>query len=105
MSTKPSLIRPAPETKATKAMREAFGLKFKSEHTTTSMTMPKLVRNAVRRHFLFAHLNDAQFSELASSFRRLKIRVGENVYEENDDGSRFYVIEEGAVDVYVWFSC
>ena len=115
MSTRPSLVRPAPETKATKAMREAFAPKFKTGHrhhhngNEDVIPMPHLVRCAVRQHFLFAHLNDTQFSELQSSFRRLKIRVGEDVYQQDDEGTRFYVIEEGTVDVYVvifsLFSC
>lgn len=60
------------------------------------------LRTAVSHNFLFSHLDDEQSAQVLGALQERKIPAKDmRVIEQGDTGDYFYVVEQGAFDIYV----
>ncbi|KAH8859343.1 cAMP-dependent protein kinase type II regulatory subunit [Schistosoma japonicum] len=57
--------------------------------------------NAVKEILLFRCLDDEQKSKVIDAMQEMKVKQGDVVITQGDDGDNFYVIESGTYDIYV----
>ncbi|KAI8915982.1 cyclic nucleotide-binding-like protein [Gorgonomyces haynaldii] len=59
------------------------------------------INAAIHANFLFKHLDDDQFKEVVDAMAEKRVSSGEEVITQGGIGDYFYVVEEGALDVFV----
>ncbi|CAH8509826.1 unnamed protein product [Heterobilharzia americana] len=57
--------------------------------------------NAVKEILLFRCLDEEQKSKVIDAMQEMKVKNGEIVITQGDDGDNFYIIESGTYDIYV----
>uniref|UniRef100_A0A3Q0KLT7 cAMP-dependent protein kinase type II regulatory subunit n=1 Tax=Schistosoma mansoni TaxID=6183 RepID=A0A3Q0KLT7_SCHMA len=57
--------------------------------------------NAVKEILLFRCLDEEQKSKVIDAMQEMKVKEGDVVIKQGDDGDNFYVIESGTYDIYV----
>ncbi|TNN05762.1 cAMP-dependent protein kinase type II regulatory subunit isoform 2 [Schistosoma japonicum] len=57
--------------------------------------------NAVKEILLFRCLDEEQKSKVIDAMQEMKVKQGDVVITQGDDGDNFYVIESGTYDIYV----
>ncbi|KAI6216055.1 hypothetical protein M3Y94_00458300 [Aphelenchoides besseyi] len=61
----------------------------------------KALRNAMCKNVLFAHLDNDEQKAIFDAMFPVEKKAGETIIEQGEDGDNFYVIDSGAVDVFV----
>ena len=59
------------------------------------------IRKAVKENFLFSKLNSEQLELTIDVMKRQKVKTGEILIREGDEGDKFYIAEKGTYDVIV----
>ena len=54
----------------------------------------------LKRHFLFARLDQAQFSRVLGHARRLHLDDGQSLFQQGDPASRFYLVSRGRIKLF-----
>jgi len=63
-------------------------------------TMAALTK-AISKNVLFAHLDEAERSEIFDAMFPVKHKAEECIITQGDEGDNFYVIDQGTVDIFV----
>jgi cAMP-dependent protein kinase regulator len=61
----------------------------------------KRIEASIRQNFLFRSLDDEQYVDVVNAMAEKKVVAGEVVIQQGGIGDYFYVVEEGAFDVFV----
>ncbi|KAJ3032489.1 hypothetical protein HDV00_007454 [Rhizophlyctis rosea] len=61
----------------------------------------KRLEQAIHANFLFKSLDEEQFADVVNALAEKRVSAGEEVIKQGGIGDYFYVVEEGALDVYV----
>ncbi|KNC97745.1 hypothetical protein, variant [Spizellomyces punctatus DAOM BR117] len=59
------------------------------------------IETAIRGNFLFKSLDDEQYQDVVNAMAEKRVAAGEEVIKQGGIGDYFYVVETGALDVYV----
>jgi MFS family permease len=76
----------------------AFGLLARIDGT---VTVPTAELGRLRSIAMFAPLPAPALEQLASSLARVQVGAGETVFRQGDEGDRFYVVDDGEVEIEV----
>lgn len=60
-----------------------------------------IIKKSLDSHFLFSSLPFAQIDRIIDAMGYEKVKDGEVVINQGDDGDKFYIIENGKFDIYV----
>ena len=75
---------------------------WKAPNYPKSQEQISRLRDAVSQNFLFSHLDDEQSSQVLGALQERKIPAKDmRVIVQGDAGDYFYVVEQGAFDIYV----
>ena len=61
----------------------------------------KRIEASIRGNFLFRSLDDEQYMDVVNAMAEKHVKTGEEVIKQGGIGDYFYVVEEGAFDVFV----
>jgi CRP-like cAMP-binding protein len=61
----------------------------------------KRIETAIRGNFLFRSLDEEQYMDVVNAMAEKHVKTGEEVIKQGGIGDYFYVVEEGAFDVFV----
>ena len=61
----------------------------------------KRIEVAIRGNFLFRSLDEEQYVDVVNAMAEKQVKAGEEVIKQGGIGDFFYVVEEGALDVFV----
>jgi cGMP-dependent protein kinase len=64
-------------------------------------TVKKLIYNAIKGNTLFKACSEEELHVLIDAFENVECKGGEVVIKQGDDGERFYVVEDGTLDITV----
>jgi cAMP-dependent protein kinase regulator len=67
----------------------------KDEQTMASLS------KAISKNVLFAHLDQNEKSDIFDAMFAVENKAGETIIQQGDEGDNFYIIDSGAVDVYI----
>ncbi|KAJ3188161.1 hypothetical protein HDU85_005311 [Gaertneriomyces sp. JEL0708] len=59
------------------------------------------IEQAIRGNFLFKSLDDEQYHDVVDAMAEKRVSIGEEVIKQGAVGDYFYVVETGALDVFV----
>ncbi|CAN0144930.1 unnamed protein product, partial [Laminaria digitata] len=59
----------------------------------------QVLSDALRKHFLFAQLTPADLSACVDVMGGITVAAGGHIVVQGERGSRFFVVEEGSVEV------
>lgn len=59
------------------------------------------IQKAIRANFLFKAIDDEQFADVVNAMAEKIVKAGETVITQGGIGDYFYVVETGALDVFV----
>ena len=60
-----------------------------------------LILSVLKSHFLFSRLQEYELQDVVDSMIDEYIEAGEDIIREGESGNKFYIMEEGEVDVFV----
>ncbi|EGF83549.1 hypothetical protein BATDEDRAFT_18644 [Batrachochytrium dendrobatidis JAM81] len=61
----------------------------------------KRIESAIHANFLFRSLDEEQYTDVVNAMAEKKITAGEEVIKQGGIGDYFYIVETGALDVFV----
>jgi cAMP-dependent protein kinase regulator len=61
----------------------------------------KRIEVAIRANFLFKNIDDEQFIDVVKAMAEKRVKQGETIITQGGIGDYFYVVETGALDVFV----
>lgn len=73
--------------------------KWTYQRTVKPLHIQKLISKSFQSHFLFSDLDKVVINEVISIMSLTIVEPGEEICKEGDNGDKFYVIEEGCVDI------
>ena len=61
----------------------------------------KALKESVKEILLFRSLEPDQLNEVLDAMFEYKVKSGDNIIRQGDDGDNFYVVETGLYNIYV----
>lgn len=59
------------------------------------------MENIVDKAKIFKGLSESELEEIRKILKKVEIKEGEKVFEEGDPGGRLYIVQSGAIDIFV----
>lgn len=110
LSKEPALISPASLSKAQKARKNSYAMSSESsrqrveaseEVNKMSADTLKLVRKALRSHFLFASKSDTALDEIAVEMRLRELKSKAYLFKQGDPSDMYYILEHGELTLRI----
>lgn len=66
-----------------------------------SAKIVKVIKENEKMQVLFGHLDEGAIGDVGNAFYPMEFKEGASIINQGDEGDRFYILDDGSVDVFV----